>query len=182
MSPVSKALRSRRPGLFFGCQQPSVGLGTLTGDSDIQAPAHSDTQSFREVGRPHLFLEPSVLFRLLSAVCHWDSGGGLCVCLSIWVGSLAMLMATQTWPAWAEGDHAPIPRPEMQPPPDLHWQWDSPDRRRGLCNPVVGCTKHRGPHHLYPVHIFHQVWWGFGFWGGIMIGNPEPEVRRGCGS
>lgn len=90
MSPVSKALRSRRPGLFFGCQQPSVGLGTLTGDSDIQAPAHSDTQSFREVGRPHLFLEPSVSFRLLSAVCHWDLGGGLCVCLSVCPFGLAL--------------------------------------------------------------------------------------------
>ncbi|XP_057412269.1 serine incorporator 2 isoform X2 [Balaenoptera acutorostrata] len=49
------------------------------------------------------------------------------------------------------------PRPEMQPQPaDPLWQWDGPGRPRGLRDPVVGCTEHRGPHRLHPVHPLHQ--------------------------
>lgn len=173
-SPVSRGLGSRWPGL-------PPGLGTLKDDGDIPSPFQDLV--LRGGGRtPSVPGAVSVV--LSAACCRRDLSGWLCVCLSLGCPSEPILWAPwlQTWPAWAEGAHAPIPRPEMQPhPADPLGQWDGPGRPRGLRDPVVGRTEHRGSHRLHPVHPLHQVGWGAGFWEGIMIGSPEAQVTGGCG-
>ena len=133
------------------------------------------------VGGPSLFQD---LFpcHLSAKFCLSLGFGWSVVCLSVHLGWLSAL--PQTWPAWAEGDWSPIPRPEMQPSPaDPLEQRDDPGRPRGLRDSLVGCTKHRGAHHLYPVHCLHQVEWGglasgeVSRWRGLMA-----RARGRCGS
>lgn len=176
MCPVSLGLGSRRPGLVLRLVRPPVGLGEDWGP--LQVTGTSQPKPI--VGGPHLFPE---LFVVLSAKCHLTLGlGWWAPCLSVHLGWLSA-PPPQTWPARAEGDPAPVPRPEMQPPPaDLPGQRDDPGRPRGLRDSVVGRAEHRGPHRLHPVHLVHQVGPGSGFRGGIMIGGAQSQRGENVGA
>lgn len=118
-SPVSRGLGSGRPGLL-------PRLGTFKDVRDTPASARSKTQSFWEVGGPYLFPALPLLFCLSAIAGTWMVG-----CVSVCPSEPILWAPWLLRPGlrWAEGDRAPIPRPEMQPSPaDPLWQRDGPGR------------------------------------------------------